>query len=223
MAAKKIYYIEDDAAIGSEVAAFLTEKGYDITVFPSLAKAQEIIAARPPALCLVDFHLPDGDGAQLCRWIRSRFPELPVIFITVNNQLNDMTDSFRAGADDYITKPFELEVLHLRICALLRRTNSPAQLLACGTILADTAACRVWEDGRELLLSAMEYHILKFLLEQKNKTVTRAFFLENIWDANGSFVNDNTLTVTIKRLREKLRHPEIIKTIRSFGYRMEEL
>ena len=222
MIANKIYYIEDDESIGIDVSAYLKEKGYDVIVIPTVSEAKNIINNQMPVLCLVDWNLSDGTGEELCRWIRSRWSELPVIFITVKDQINDIVGGFHIGADDYITKPFELEILYSRIGALLRRAKVTGSTLTCGSISVDTNTYKVWADCEEIQVSYMEYQLLLLLIENKNKTVTRKNLLEEIWDANGNYVNDNTLTVTMKRLREKLHNPECIKTIRSFGYRMED-
>ncbi len=218
-----VYYIEDDESIAGEVRMYLYDKGYEVITMDTVSEAKNKISRKTPILVLVDCNLPDGSGERLCRWIRSRLPELPVIFVTVKDRVNDIVEGFRIGADDYITKPFDLEVLYSRINALLRRSNGTADLLTCGMISLDKRKHVVMDDEKELALSALEYQLLVILMENKSRTVTRQVLLEKIWDANGNFVNDNTLTVTMKRLREKLIHREYIKTIRSFGYRMEEI
>ena len=151
-------------------------------------------------LLILDWNMPDGAGDELCGWARERWPDLPIILLTVRNSTQEVVAGFRNGADDYVTKPFELDVLYSRIQALLRRSlpKNPA------------------------ILSASEYELLRILMEHKGKTVARSWLLEQIWDQKGSYVNDNTLTVTMKRLREKLFCPACLKTIRSLGYRMED-
>ena len=151
-------------------------------------------------LLILDWNMPDGAGDELCGWARERWPGLPIILLTVRNSTQEVVAGFRNGADDYVTKPFELDVLYSRIQALLRRSlpKNPA------------------------ILSASEYELLRILMEHKGKTIARSWLLEQIWDQKGSYVNDNTLTVTMKRLREKLFCPACLKTIRSLGYRMED-
>lgn len=130
---------------------------------------------------------------------------------------------FQDGADDYVAKPFELEVLYSRILALLRRSGQIKETqLFCDHLSLDTDKMSVFCDQEEVLLNQSEYQLLLLLMENKGKTVTRGQLLEQIWDSNGNYVNDNTLTVTMKRLREKLHNSSCLKTIRSFGYRMEE-
>ena len=167
--------------------------------------------------------MPDGQGSELCGWLRARWPWLPVIFLTVRGDSHDVVGGFQKGADDYVVKPFELEVLHSRILALLRRTGQvKVNCYHCDSLTLDMDKMSVFCDGEELVLSQPEYQILLLLMENKGKTVTRKQLLEKVWDSNGNYVNDNTLTVTIKRLREKLHQPACLKTIRSFGYRMED-
>lgn len=174
-------------------------------------------------MVLLDWNMPDGQGSELCGWLRARWPWLPVIFLTVRGDSHDVVGGFQKGADDYVVKPFELEVLHSRILALLRRTGQvKVNCYHCDSLTLDMDKMSVFCDGEELVLSQPEYQILLLLMENKGKTVTRKQLLEKVWDSNGNYVNDNTLTVTIKRLREKLHQPACLKTIRSFGYRMED-
>ncbi len=220
---RTIFYVEDDEGIADSVRAYLGERGYAVTVLPNAGEATEALARQTPSLCLVDWNLPDETGEWLCRWIRSRWVDLPILFLTVNDQVNDIVNGFRVGADDYVTKPFELEVLYSRICAILRRAGDDGDVMTCGGVTVDKGRHKVLLDGVEVSLSGMEYQLLLILMENKNRTVTRGRLFETIWDANGNFVNDNTLTVTMKRLREKLHNPQSVKTIRSFGYRMEDV
>lgn len=219
----KIYYIEDDEAIAEIVKEYLEKKGYSVSVLRTLEDGKKGFMRQVPALALIDWNLPDGAGDALLRWVRSRWKEVPVIFLTVRNDTCDIVSGFEDGADDYVVKPFELEVLYSRIRALLRRTKETAgRYLSCGLISVDKSGMAVFYQGEEVSVSLTEYQILLLLMKNKGKTVTRERLLSQVWDQNGSYVNDNTLTVTIKRLREKLHHPSCLKTIRSFGYRMEE-
>ena len=218
----KIYYVEDDENIANEIVSYLNQKGYDAYSVNSMAEAKDIVKRRMPELMLIDWNLPDGTGENLCKLIRKEYPELPVIFITVKNAVNDIINAFKTGADDYITKPFDLEILYSRINALLRRSGGVGSILTCNAIRIDKSTYKVFVDNKEISLSHIEYKLLLLLMENKNHTVMRDKLLELIWDVNGNYVNNNTLTVAMKRLREKLHNPECIKTIRSFGYRMEE-
>lgn len=218
-----IYYVEDDEAIALTVKKFLEQHGFLVSVFSAIADAKKALLERCPTLMLVDWNLPDGDGRLLCRWIRSNRKELPVIFLTVRGDSRDIVSGFENGADDYVVKPFELNVLLSRIHALLKRCKDVSkQYLSCDMIAADRERMIVTRGGEEVSLSQSEYRLLLYLLENKGRTVTREKLLEALWDSNGNFVNDNTLTVTMKRLREKLGQPACLKTVRSIGYRMEE-
>jgi DNA-binding response OmpR family regulator len=219
-----IYYIEDDENIARLVSEYLNRQGCSVSIFPTIAGAKEAFAGKLPTLALVDWNMPDGTGSAFCQWIRARWKDLPVIFITVRGDSRDIVSGFQNGADDYVVKPFELEVLYSRIQALLRRTRDVAgKYLSCGEISLDREKRQVYRNGAEVYLSPVEYQLLLTLLENKGRTVTRQSLLEKIWDSSGNFVNDNTLTVTMKRLREKLQQPSCLKTVRSVGYRMEEI
>ena len=219
----ELYYVEDDPDIASAVKEYLGQKGCRVTIGGTLAQARQDLEAQTPACVLLDWNMPDGEGNSFCRWIRARWKELPVIFLTVRDDTCDIISGFEYGADDYVTKPFELEVLHSRIHALLRRAgNVQSQYLSCGSISIDKNKMAVFYGEEEITVSQAEYQLLQLLMENKGKTVTRERLLAQIWDNNGNYVNDNTLTVTMKRLREKLHHPSCLKTIRSFGYRMED-
>lgn len=219
----EIYYIEDDIVISQAVKEYMERHGYKVLVFSTVKSAKQALESACPSLVLADWNMPDGDGNRLLQWIRSQWKNLPVIFITVRGDASDIVTGFKNGADDYIVKPFELEILFLRISALLRRTgNVSGQYLSCGSILLDQNRMLVLCNGEQADLSPSEYQILLYLLQNKGRIVTREKLLENIWDINGNYVNDNTLTVTIKRLRKKLHQPACLKTVRSIGYIMEE-
>lgn len=219
----EIYYAEDDASIAEPVKEYLEQKNFKVTVYGTLAGLRQALTAHVPTLVLLDWNMPDGRGDSLCRWIRSSRKELPVIFLTVRGDSRDIVAGFQNGADDYVVKPFELEVLYSRIRALLRRTgNLAAQYLSCDKIMIDINRRKVSCDLEEISLSAAEYELLLYLMRNKGRTVTREKILEQVWDVNGSYVNDNTLTVTLKRLRDKLHQPSCLKTVRSVGYRMED-
>lgn len=221
---KRIYYVEDDENIAFGVRSYLQGRNLSVSTFRTTAEAKNSLERQMPSLIIIDWNLPDGTGDGLCRWIRSKWKELPVLFLTVRGDTRDIVQGFDDGADDYIVKPFELEVLYSRICAILRRAGDVSgSRLLCGPFVIDKAKLQVFNEGEEILLSAMEYQLLLILMENKNRTMTRQRLLESIWDANDNFVYDNTLTVTMKRLREKLHNPSCIKTIRSFGYRMEDM
>ena len=219
-----IYYVEDDRNIAENVKTYLQIRQMEVHLFYSIADAKQALLRKCPDLLLLDRNMPDGNGDELCKWIRRLWGnQLPILYLTVRGETADIVQGFQDGADDYVVKPFELEVLYSRILALLRRSGQTKETrLFCDHLSLDTDKMSVFWEQEEILLSQPEYQLLLLLMKNKGKTVTRRQLLEQVWDSNGNYVNDNTLTVTMKRLREKLHNPTCLKTIRSFGYRLEE-
>lgn len=218
---KQILIIEDDETILFGLQAALRRNGFEPVCASSLEEGRSKFSGLI-SLVLLDWNLPDGTGAEFVPYAKS-IRDVPVIFLTVRDEERDIVQGLDMGADDYIIKPFQLSVLLSRIHAVLRRTKTAGQsVLSCGAITVDRAKTLALYDGRELNLTAGEYRLLTVLLENKNQTLTRTQLLDKLWDSDGNFVNDNTLTVTMKRLREKLCSPPCIKTIRGIGYRMED-
>lgn len=219
----EIYYAEDDPGIAGIVREYLERKQIKVSVYGTVADLRQALTERLPAMVLLDWNMPDGRGDGLCRWIRRNWKELPVIFLTVRGDSPDIVAGFDSGADDYVVKPFALEVLYSRVQALFRRSGDVSgQYLSCGEIAMDLKRMRVTCGPEEIVLSAVEYQVLLCLMRNKGRIVTRENLLEQVWDVNGNYVNDNTLSVTVKRLRDKLHQPACLKTVRSVGYRMED-
>ena len=218
----KILLIEDDEEIRNMIKDYLTGE-FEVCPFQNGKSAVESSGDYSEyLLALIDLMLPDMSGMEVIKAIR-RISIIPIIIITAKDNDTDKSLGLNLGADDYVVKPFDLAVLHSRILALLRRTESAAGAkIVCDDLVLDKEKTAVFEGQREISISQSEYRILLMLMENKGKTVTRSQLLEQIWDRSGSYVNDNTLTVTMKRLREKLNNPACLKTIRSFGYRMED-
>ena len=217
----KILLVEDDDTISFGIRASLDKKGYESTACTCLAGAKKLFSDAF-ALVLLDLNLPDGTGYELCTWVKARC-DTPIIFLTVRDEVSDITRGLDMGADDYVTKPFHIAVLESRIAAVLRRVpEEPDGSAACGNIRLNKEKMQVLLGGREITLTALEYRMLLILMENKGRTLPRSLILEKLWDSEGNFVNDNTLTVTVKRLREKLDHTRCITTVRGIGYRMEE-
>lgn len=217
----KLLLIEDDDAISFGISSALKKKGYQVTACSSMEQAKGLLPGGYQ-LILLDLNLPDGSGYELCRWVKQRM-DTPVIFLTVRDEVRDITKGLDMGADDYITKPFNISVLESRIGAVLRRVSSHREaILSCGTLSLDRERMQAVLEGEEIGLTALEYRLLLVLMENKGRTLPRRLILEKLWDAEGNFVNDNTLTVTVKRLREKLGNTEYIVTVRGIGYRLEE-
>lgn len=219
----ELYYIEDDDNIAQAIKEYFEQLNFRVHVFSSIVDAKQALLSHIPSVILADWNMPDGQGDRLCRWVRSRWKDLPFIFLTVRGDSHNIVSGFQNGADDYVVKPFSFEVLHSRILAILRRSvHIKETRLYCDDITLDKDKLSAFCHQEEIVLSQPEYQLLLILMENKGKTVTRKQLLEQIWDSTGNYVNDNTLTVTMKRLREKLNNPVCLKTIRSFGYRMED-
>lgn len=223
----RILLAEDDGVISMGLAYALRQEGYEVKVCCDGKSAAAEIEKGGWDLYLLDITLPYIDGYDLCRAVR-RAGDTPVLFLTARDDEGSAVLGLDIGADDYITKPFRLREVQSRIRRSLRRSSKTAadQVWLGGGVMVDTARARVMKNGEEVSLTALEYKLLLALLSAKGRVVTRESILENIWDVQGNFVNDNTLTVYMKRLREKLEedpaHPSLIKTVRGLGYILEE-
>lgn len=218
----RILAADDDPEILKILSRILAGEGYQVV---TAADGREAIerAAEDIDLYILDVNMPAVSGFAAAVRIRERF-FAPIIFLTAYSGEGDRQMGFLAGADDYVVKPFELEVLYSRIQALLRRSgNKEETYLSCNGIVIDRKRQVVTCHSEEIALSPSEYQLLLYLMQHKGRTVTREQILEQVWDLNGNYVNNNTLTVTVKRLRDKLHHPACLKTVRSVGYRMEDL
>lgn len=218
----KILLVEDNEAIIMGLQYLLEQEGYACQVARRRREAERMLQKELPDLMLLDIGLPDGDGYQLCQSIRQQY-DFPIIFLTAREEEEDVVHAFDLGADDYIIKPFRNRELLSRIKNVLRRGNKEREVLQCGNIVLDVESGKVMVSGVEVALTRLEYKILSSMMSYPDKLFTRDEILSDIWDISGNFVNDNTLSVTIKRLREKLGDTEgrIIKTVRGMGYRME--
>ena len=219
---ERILVVDDEDKIRAIIRKYGEFEGYEIAEAHDGMEAVEICRKEDFDLIILDVMMPELDGFSTCREIR-KFKEIPVIMLSARGEEYDKIHGFELGIDDYVVKPFELEILHSRILALLRRTEKDSEsVLFCDQIILDKNKMMAFLDQKEITLSHPEYQLLLILMENKGNTVTRKQLLNQIWDQTGNYVNDNTLTVTMKRLREKLDHPSCLKTIRSFGYRMED-
>ncbi|MBO4290116.1 MAG: response regulator transcription factor [Lachnospiraceae bacterium] len=219
----KLLLVEDDPDIVKSLSAYLTAEGYEVMTAAGERAAREALRRSTPALLLVDLALADGSGFGVCRAANER--KLPVIFLTANDTEMSVVRGLDLGAEDYITKPFRPRELLSRIRTVLRRTGGGSPVIAAGPVAIDTESGTVTKDGEELAVSALEYRLLLQLFSNRGRLLTREQILQDIWDAAGDYVNDNTLTVYIKRLREKIEddpaRPQIIKTVRGMGYRVD--
>lgn len=218
----QVLLVEDDETIAMGIAFALKKEGYNLQHATHISEAKKYFNEQT-ALILLDLNLPDGIGYSFCEYIRM-ISEVPIIFLTVRDEEEDMIKGLDMGADDYITKPFKMRVLLSRVQAVLRRVpKEEMQVLMCKQIRLDKNKGRVYKGEVELILTKSEFKLLLLLMENKACTISRERILEYLWGVDGVFVNDNTLTVMVKRLREKLEEPDekLIQTIRGIGYRME--
>ena len=220
-----IFLLEDDEAIGIGLKYSLENEGYTVTIATSVKSAFEIINKEKFALCILDLTLPDGSGYDVCKKIKT-IGDFPVIFLTAYDDEVNVVMGLELGADDYISKPFRVKELIARIKSVLRRYNRESKgIIKIGNVLINTNKATVFKNGQEVILTAMEYKLFLILLNNRGNILSRNKLLEYIWDVEGDFVNDNTLTVYIKRLRDKIEDdpsaPMIIKTIRGLGYVIE--
>lgn len=174
-------------------------------------------------LFLLDINLPDGNGMNFCQKIRQT-SQLPVLFLTANDTEEDMLNGYDVGCDDYISKPFSIDVLRRKVSAILKRTITETARIQYKDLEVDMEKCLVLLNGEEVHLSATEYKLLCYLIQHKGTVVTKAMLLENLWDKDGNFIDDNTLRVNIKRLRQKLKddNQEYIVTVFGIGYTFGE-
>ena len=214
-----ILLVEDDETISFGIRSALAKKGHEVACCSGMEEGKTLFSAKFD-LILLDLNLPDGNGYDFCSWVKER-SDSPIIFLTVRDDVNDITRGLDMGADDYITKPFHIAVLESRIQAVLRRA-AVSCMLVCGNIRMDKKRMQVWVGEESVPLTSLEYRLLQLLMENKGCILPRNRLLEKLWDVEGNFVNDNTLTVAMKRLREKLHHEPCITTVRGIGYRMEE-
>lgn len=218
----RILLVEDNEAITMGLEYLLSQEGYQVETAKCVEEADRLLAKEDCSLVLLDIALPDGDGFDLCRRIK-RESRIPVIFLTAKEEETDVVRGLDLGADDYVIKPFRNRELVSRIRGVLRRSGKGNPVLRCGDITVNTETGRVSRGGEEIALTKLEYRILSNLISYPGKLFTRDEILADIWDISGNFVNDNTLSVTMKRLREKLGDTDgqLIKTVRGMGYRLE--
>ena len=210
----KILLAEDDAALRSALEELLHREGYEVVKAPNMRSAQEAMNSDID-LAMLDVGLPDGDGVSLCRQWRSEGVQTPILFLTAKDEELDVVRGLDAGGNDYVTKPFRMQELLSRIRALLRRNQKDATVSRSGITL-DKSKLQASRGGKVLLLTVTEYKILAKLISERS-IITRAALLDALWDVDSRFVDDNTLSVHVSRLREKVGGSHI-KTIRGVGY-----
>ena len=219
----KILLVEDNEAIIMGLEYLLTQEGYQTETARSIKEAYRVVERDTVDLILLDISMPDGNGFDFCKDIK-RDSDTPVIFLTAREEEIDVVKGLDMGADDYIVKPFRNRELISRIKNVLRRNGKGVMLLQCRDITLNLETGKVRRGEKDITLTKLEYKILSTMLAYPGKLFTREEILASIWDISNNFVNDNTLSVTIKRIREKLgdEDGEIIKTVRGMGYRIEK-
>ena len=220
----KLLLGEDDSSIVKNLSEYLVSEGFLVTSASGQNEALQKLEQRTFDLVLLDISLPDGNGFSLCSMLKSEY-RLPVIFLTASGDEYSTITGFELGADDYISKPFRPRELVMRIKNVLRLTGSKGKTVSIGAIEVDTEKGKATKNGKDIFLSALEYRLLLIFINNRGAVLTRTKLLDSIWDIAGEYVSDNTLTVYIKRLREKLEdepaNPTLIKTVRGIGYRMD--
>ncbi|KAE9634962.1 response regulator [Defluviitalea raffinosedens] len=222
----KILLVEDDRTIASGLEYSLEQEGYNVVICYDVMSGKKALMENQFDLCLLDLSLPDGSGYELCKVAREKW-DIPIIFLTACDEEVNVVMGLDMGADDYITKPFRVRELISRIKSVLRRYQKGMQskhILELGDIRINTLDAKVYKSGKEVNLTPLEYRLLLVFANNEGQVLSRGQLLEGIWDVAGDFVNDNTLTVYIKRIREKIeddpQNPAIIKTIRGLGYKV---
>ncbi|MED9933070.1 MAG: response regulator transcription factor [Catenibacillus sp.] len=223
---QNILIVEDDSVIAEGLAYALLGEGFLVKRAACAADCKTLVADEKFDLILLDVGLPDGTGYELCKLIKAQ-SDTPIIFLTACDDEVNVVMGLELGADDYVTKPFRIRELITRIKTVLRRAgrNPVADMLTIGNISINVSQAKVYKNKSEIFLTALEYRLLLTLAGHRGQVLSRNQLLEGIWDVSGDFVNDNTLTVYMKRLREKLEDnpakPKLIKTVRGLGYMME--
>ena len=219
----RLLLVEDDPTLVRMLTEFLTAENFRVTSVTGQREACEKLETQNPDLTLVDISLADGNGFAVCALAKEL--GIPVIFLTASEDEYSVVTGLDMGADDYISKPFRPRELVSRIRNVLRRAGKRQSIICLGNLVVDTNKGTVARNGQDVYLSALEYRLLLVFLNNRGQVLTRDKLLEEIWDCAGDYVGDNTLTVYIKRLREKIeadpQNPTLIKTVRGLGYKLE--
>ena len=224
---KNILMVEDDSTIAFAVKYAVEQEGFNWDIAENLENARKIVNSKEYDLILLDVMLPDGNGYEFLKQLREHDEDTPVIFLTACDEEVNIVMGLDIGGDDYITKPFRVRELISRINAILRRKgksqDSNKKILKFKNISIHTLEARVFKNNEEIFLTSAEYKLLLILIQNKNMVLSRAQILEKLWDVTYDFINDNTLSVYIKRLREKIEDdsskPQYILTVRGLGYK----
>lgn len=217
----RILLVEDNSLTASGLRFLLEHEGFEVVVALTATSALDQLSEHLYDLILLDVNLPDKDGYTVAKKIKEQIEDVPIIFLTARDDEESIIKGFDLNADDYITKPFRNRELISRINAVLRRRGAKADIIKCGKLTLNEKSSTVQLNGKDVTLSALEYKILRLLMLNAGSIVKRERLLDEIWDFAGNIVNDNTLTVYIKRIREKIDDTKI-ETIKGVGYKMEQ-
>lgn len=221
---KKILIIEDDSDLQEGLSFSLRADGYNIDTAGSILSAKQKIVSNHYDCLLLDCNLPDGNGFELCRKIRQN-SEIPILMLTARDTELDEVKALELGVDDFMSKPFSVAVLKARLKKLVSR-NQEVQSLYSNGICLDRKECRVYREDKEISLSRVEFKLLLYFMENRNQVLSKEQILEHIWDSEGQFVDDNIVSVNIRRLRQKVEKdsakPVYIKTVHGLGYIWKE-
>lgn len=218
---EKIFLLEDDAYLRDGLSEMLSGQGYAVTATETISQARGIIASGVFDLIILDVMLPDGSGLDLCASLRASGVASPILFLTACDDEINIVKGLDSGADDYVTKPFKLLELMSRVRALIRRSGNNLSLVSSDGIVIDMNNMTVKKNNETIFLTKTEFQILCCLIRNSGVIVTRDTLLKNIWDESGNFIYDNTLSVHMSRLREKIGFEHIV-TVRGVGYRWED-
>lgn len=224
---QNILLVEDDSTLAMGIEYSLKNESYKVSLANNVDLAKQLIDSNEYDLIILDITLPDGSGYDLCKYVRSN-KETPIIFLTALDEEVNIVMGLDIGGDDYITKPFKIRELLSRIKAVLRRYSQKSAdgILKSGDIKVFQIEGRVYVNNEEIFLTPSEYKLLVFLMVNSNKVLSRNIILEKLWDIEGDFIDDNTLSVYIRRLREKIEkdssNPIYIKTVRGVGYKWDK-
>lgn len=217
---KKILILEDDIMIASGVTYALEAEGYEAIHVTDVRSAIETIGKTAFDLAILDMQLPDGTGFEVSKQLKGK--NTPVIFLTIVDDESNIVKAFDEGADDYVVKPFRIRELLARVKRTLENhSGEGADVIEVGSVKIDVKTGKVFVHGTQVELTALEYRLLLIFANNRGTLMTREQILEKIWDIDGNFVEDNTLTVYVKRLREKLGDAISIETVRGIGYRVD--
>lgn len=221
---KKVLIIEDDIDLQEGIAFSLESEGYQILTADGMEEGWNIVLSEPLDLILLDCNLPDGSGFDLCIRVKAHI-QIPILMLTARDTEMDEVKALELGMDDFMSKPFSLAVLKARIKKLLSKEEKSACLISNG-VTVDKNNCKVYRNKNEIVCSKIEYQMLLYFMENKNQVLSKEMILSHVWDSQGRYVDDNTVSVNIRRLRAKIendpQNPELIKTLHGMGYIWKE-